>query len=103
MKESSLSGRRVGVIGLGAMGAGMAGSLRRAGCDLHVCDVRDGVAAAFAAEGGTAVRHAGRARSGLRGGRLGGRQRRADRVGAVRRRHAGRRALPRRCSPAASS
>ena len=54
MNDSSASGRSVGVIGLGAMGAGMAGSLRRAGCDLHVCDVRDGVAVAFAAKGGTA-------------------------------------------------
>ena len=45
MNDSSVTGRRVGVIGLGAMGAGMAGSLRRAGCDVHVCDVRDGVAA----------------------------------------------------------
>jgi putative dehydrogenase len=55
MNDSSVSGRRVGVIGLGAMGAGMAGSLRRAGCDLFVCDVRDGVAAKFAAQGGTAA------------------------------------------------
>ena len=54
MNDSSVRGRKVGLIGLGAMGAGMAGSLRRAGCDIHVCDVRDGVAAAFAAEGGTA-------------------------------------------------
>ncbi|MEO7117160.1 MAG: L-threonate dehydrogenase [Caldimonas sp.] len=54
MNDSSVRGRKVGVIGLGAMGAGMAGSLRRAGCDVHVCDLRDGVAAAFAAEGGTA-------------------------------------------------
>jgi putative dehydrogenase len=52
--RSSLAGRRVGVIGLGAMGAGMAASLRRAGADLHVCDVRAGIAAAFANEGGTA-------------------------------------------------
>ena len=51
---SSIAGRRVGVIGLGAMGSGMAGSLRRAGADVHVCDVRDGVAAAFAKGGGTA-------------------------------------------------
>ena len=50
----SIAGRRVGVIGLGAMGSGMAGSLRRAGADIHVCDVRDGVAAAFAKSGGTA-------------------------------------------------
>jgi 3-hydroxyisobutyrate dehydrogenase len=54
MNDASVSGRRVGVIGLGAMGAGMAGSLRRAGCAIHVCDVRAGVAAAFAKEGGTA-------------------------------------------------
>ncbi len=54
MNDSSASGRSVGVIGLGAMGAGMAGSLRRAGCDLHVCDVREGAAAAFAKQGGTA-------------------------------------------------
>jgi L-threonate 2-dehydrogenase len=52
--RASLAGRRVGVIGLGAMGAGMAGSLRRAGADVHVCDVRAGVAAAFAKDGGTA-------------------------------------------------
>ena len=44
----------VGVIGLGAMGAGMAGSLRRAGYTVHVCDARPGVAEAFAAEGGVA-------------------------------------------------
>ncbi|HSC63442.1 MAG TPA: L-threonate dehydrogenase [Caldimonas sp.] len=54
MTERSIAGRRVGVIGLGAMGSGMAGSLRRAGADVHVCDARDGVAAAFAAQGGTA-------------------------------------------------
>ena len=50
----SIAGRRVGVVGLGAMGSGMAGSLRRAGADVHVCDARDGVAAAFAKNGGTA-------------------------------------------------
>jgi 3-hydroxyisobutyrate dehydrogenase len=54
MNDSPLVGRPAGVIGLGAMGAGMAGSLRRAGCDIRVCDVREGVAAAFAAQGGTA-------------------------------------------------
>jgi 3-hydroxyisobutyrate dehydrogenase len=52
--QPSIAGRRVGVIGLGAMGSGMAGSLRRAGADVHVRDVRDGVAAAFAKDGGTA-------------------------------------------------
>jgi L-threonate 2-dehydrogenase len=44
----------VGVIGLGAMGSGMAQSLRRAGFDLHVFDLRPGVAAGFARDGGTA-------------------------------------------------
>jgi 3-hydroxyisobutyrate dehydrogenase len=44
----------VGLIGLGAMGGGMARSLRRAGHDVHVCDVRADVAAAFAREGGQA-------------------------------------------------
>lgn len=47
----------VGVIGLGAMGRGMAGSLRRAGYAVHVCDVRAEAAQAFAAEGGTACAH----------------------------------------------
>ena len=41
------------MIGLGAMGSGMGGSLRRAGADLHVCDAREGVAAAFTAQGGS--------------------------------------------------
>lgn len=44
----------VGVIGLGAMGRGMAASLRRAGYGLHVCDVREEAARSFAAEGGVA-------------------------------------------------
>ena len=44
----------VGVIGLGAMGRGMASSLRRAGYTVHVCDARPGAAAEFAAEGGVA-------------------------------------------------
>ncbi len=46
--------QRIGVIGLGAMGRGMASSLRRGGYDVHVCDVRAEAAQAFAAEGGTA-------------------------------------------------
>jgi putative dehydrogenase len=46
--------RKVGLIGLGAMGRGIADSLRRAGFDVHVCDVRAEVAQAFAADGGTA-------------------------------------------------
>lgn len=45
---------KVGIIGLGAMGGGMAKSLRRAGYDLHVFDVRSGAAEAFASDGGTA-------------------------------------------------
>ncbi|MEP7207026.1 MAG: L-threonate dehydrogenase [Casimicrobiaceae bacterium] len=46
----------VGVVGLGAMGRGMAGSLRRAGYTVHVCDVRTEAAEAFAAEGGVTCR-----------------------------------------------
>jgi L-threonate 2-dehydrogenase len=44
----------VGLIGLGAMGAGMAQSLRRGGFDLRVFDIRPGVAEAFVRDGGTA-------------------------------------------------
>ena len=44
----------IGVIGLGAMGSGMARSLRRAGYTVHVCDARPGAAATFAREGGVA-------------------------------------------------
>ena len=44
----------VGVIGLGAMGSGMAGSLRRHGHPVHVFDVRTEVAQAFTANGGVA-------------------------------------------------
>ena len=42
----------VGVIGLGAMGSGMAKSLRRKGFNLYVFDVRSSVAEAFVQEGG---------------------------------------------------
>lgn len=44
----------VGLVGLGAMGGGMAQSLRRAGYALQVFDVRREVAEAFARDGGTA-------------------------------------------------
>lgn len=44
--------RQVGVIGLGAMGLGVARSLLRAGFSVHACDVRDSVLDAFVAEGG---------------------------------------------------
>ncbi len=54
MTQSQTSSRRVGVIGLGAMGAGIAQSLRRAGHDVHVYDIRAEAAAAFAAQGGVA-------------------------------------------------
>ena len=47
-------GTNIGVIGLGAMGRGMATSLRRAGWNVHVCDVRLEAAQAFAADGGVA-------------------------------------------------
>jgi putative dehydrogenase len=45
---------KLGLIGLGAMGAGMAASLRRAGMALRVFDIRPGVAEAFARDGGVA-------------------------------------------------
>ncbi|MFW2354037.1 L-threonate dehydrogenase [Hydrogenophaga sp.] len=47
-------GANIGVVGLGAMGRGMASSLRRAGWNVHVCDVRPEAAQAFAADGGVA-------------------------------------------------
>ena len=46
--------QNIGVIGLGAMGQGMARSLRRAGYCVHVFDVRAETTRAFAAEGGIA-------------------------------------------------
>lgn len=45
---------RVGLIGLGAMGRGMASAVRAAGFELGVVDARAGVAEEFAADGGTA-------------------------------------------------
>jgi L-threonate 2-dehydrogenase len=44
----------IGFVGLGAMGLGMAKSLRTAGYRVHVFDLRSEVAHAFAAEGGVA-------------------------------------------------
>ncbi|MEJ8821805.1 L-threonate dehydrogenase [Variovorax humicola] len=44
----------IGLIGLGAMGSGMAQSLRRAGHSPHVFDVRPGAAEAFVRDGGHA-------------------------------------------------
>jgi L-threonate 2-dehydrogenase len=56
MAAATAAGRptSVGLVGLGAMGSGMAQSLRRAGYAPHVYDARPGVAAAFAQAGGTA-------------------------------------------------
>ncbi|MCA3180730.1 MAG: NAD(P)-dependent oxidoreductase [Burkholderiaceae bacterium] len=51
---SAAGGDPVGVIGLGAMGRGMAASLRRAGYRVHACDVRREAAEAFAKDGGVA-------------------------------------------------
>jgi putative dehydrogenase len=45
---------KAGLIGLGAMGSGIAATLRAKGYDMHVCDAREGVAASFAAAGGVA-------------------------------------------------
>ena len=53
-RMDSMIAINVGLIGLGAMGLGMAGSLRRAGYQVHVCDVRMEAAAAFARDGGVA-------------------------------------------------
>ncbi|OAH14013.1 L-threonate dehydrogenase [Streptomyces jeddahensis] len=50
---------RVGVVGLGAMGLGMARSLRNGGYDVGVYDVRPDVAAGFARDGGTAFASSG--------------------------------------------
>ena len=54
MKTEANATPRVGLIGLGAMGSGMAQSIRRAGLAPGVFDVRPGVAQAFAQDGGTA-------------------------------------------------
>jgi len=47
----------IGLIGLGAMGRGMAGSLRRAGYQVHVCDVRPEAVQAFTNDGGVGCAH----------------------------------------------
>ena len=49
----------VGLVGLGAMGRGMAASLREAGFEIGVVDARVGVAEEFAHDGGTAYGTAG--------------------------------------------
>lgn len=55
-QNSAESNCTVGLIGLGAMGNGMAQSLRRAGHSLSVFDIRADVSAAFAKDGGTACK-----------------------------------------------
>lgn len=47
----SMADRKVGVIGLGAMGLGIAKTLRNHGYTVHACDARPGAAADFAQEG----------------------------------------------------
>ncbi|CAJ0808023.1 L-threonate dehydrogenase [Ralstonia psammae] len=51
MTQSAVD-RKVGVIGLGAMGLGIAKTLRNHGYTVHACDARPGAAADFAKEGG---------------------------------------------------
>ena len=46
--------QNIGLIGLGAMGAGMASSLRRAGYNVHVYDIRPEAVSSFTADGGVA-------------------------------------------------
>ncbi|MBO9514373.1 MAG: NAD-binding protein [Variovorax sp.] len=46
--------KKAGLIGLGAMGAGIAATLRQRGFEVHVCDVRPGAAMRFAEQGGVA-------------------------------------------------
>ena len=50
----SAADRKVGVIGLGAMGLGIAKTLRNHGYTVYACDARPGAAADFAKEGGVA-------------------------------------------------
>jgi L-threonate 2-dehydrogenase len=55
---------RVALIGLGAMGHGMASSLRRAGLPPRVFDIRPAIAEAFARDGGSAFTSAAAAAQG---------------------------------------
>ena len=55
-KSTYQSTPQVGLIGLGAMGKGMAQSLRRAGHSPYVFDIRSEVSEAFAKDGGTACK-----------------------------------------------
>jgi len=49
-----MNNKNVGVVGLGAMGLGIARSLLRSGFNVHACDVRTAVTEQFAGEGGVA-------------------------------------------------
>ena len=49
-----MNNKNVGVVGLGAMGLGIARSLLRSGFNVHACDVRAAVTEQFAGEGGVA-------------------------------------------------
>ncbi|KQP72886.1 3-hydroxyisobutyrate dehydrogenase [Methylobacterium sp. Leaf113] len=53
--STNTQNRRVAVIGLGSMGAGMAGSLLRAGFQVTACDVNAEAVARFAESGGQAA------------------------------------------------
>jgi 3-hydroxyisobutyrate dehydrogenase len=50
--------KKIGIVGLGAMGLGMAKSLRRAGYSVYVFDLRPEAVQTFAAEGGVACNSA---------------------------------------------
>nr|WP_260602337.1 L-threonate dehydrogenase [Variovorax sp. MHTC-1] len=54
MPLSGISMKKAGLVGLGAMGAGIAATLRSKGYEMHVCDARPGAALAFAEQGGVA-------------------------------------------------
>jgi 3-hydroxyisobutyrate dehydrogenase len=53
MTQSTVD-QKVGVVGLGAMGMGIAKTLRNQGYTVYACDARPGAAADFAKEGGVA-------------------------------------------------
>lgn len=55
MEKSDILNARVGFIGLGRMGSGMAANLAKAGIDLTVFDASPAVTAALAAQGATAA------------------------------------------------
>ncbi|MCP1120840.1 L-threonate dehydrogenase [Robbsia andropogonis] len=52
LRSSRMRSKNVGVVGLGAMGLGIARSLLRNGFNVHACDVRADVVERFASEGG---------------------------------------------------